>query len=321
MFLTVWQSKYQTNFETINNAGMEGFMSAWKAYQERILNNLATGVKMTSADYGSFHLDDNVQIKTGVKKSELLSLNSAALKRRFGLAFEEALKNYFNQNTIKYEGKLNNFIARHVGDITQQAATFTKKSFIRSDLAFTTQKSIPQNMELNFFIADQEKTNVLTQQHIEKYLSENYLNQDKFTAGFSLKNYSENIAYTHSKVLMEKLNLELKELGYYSEEQAQEANDYMLYFLSKYIIEITSPTVGGLYTDNGLVWMDQLLKKSRYFFHLRYYKNNTMANRAKWQVNNTAIYLQDKNISSVRYTKWSSTDSKNFTMIVKDREY
>jgi hypothetical protein len=46
-----------------------------------------------------------------------------------------------------------------------------------------------------------------------------------------------------------------------------------------------------------------------------------MANRAKWQVNNTAIYLQDKNISSVRYTKWSSTDSKNFTMVVKDREY
>jgi hypothetical protein len=32
MFLNVWQSKYQTNFETINNAGMEGFMSAWKAY-------------------------------------------------------------------------------------------------------------------------------------------------------------------------------------------------------------------------------------------------------------------------------------------------
>ena len=306
MFLNQLTPKIKNEILNLNdNEAFRLFMDKWEKFQKRVLEEVnKSDINLETAGKRYFQIKGK-KIETELDLKDFIGKkDSGSQKRVFATPFEKALTSFFNENILAIENSANNFIAQHTAQITQKGLTFKGARQIRSDIAIKqTNQSIPNNMELNLQM-DNIEPRMVSKKQWENILGE-YLQQGKIIGGISVKNYTEGMTYTSSLELMEKLNEEFYD---YNIRDAKYADVYMRYFLSKYVIAITSPSIIGLLTNKGFTWMDDLLRRSRYYFHLRQDVNK----ESIFHVANSSIYLAQKD--SAR--KYSSISYEGQTRLV-----
>ena len=308
LFLQQWGKTYKVGFQTVSETFLTDFLFQFEKWSKSVINKINSSGNLSSS-YGikSFSYQGQ-RISTGLTPEQLNGKTIAEQKRMLAIPLEKALQQYFNKMDLQTTESVKGFIAQHTGSIVQQGFTFgNAKKMIRSDIAFTQgNMKIPNNMELSV----EMDTNI--QELSGKYNNKEdyeqallatmkqagYLSEDRFIGGFSIKNYNKNIAYTHSKALLDEINEKIK-IFYGTNPTLPDLT--MRYCLSKRIIAITSPTVVGLITNKGLRWMSDILSSDQYIMHLRYNsdKNN-------FYISNSAIYFAEKNRAKVKYSTWAN---------------
>lgn len=307
MFLNLYQQRTKQNFEHTRQQGIASFIKQWKSYEERMIASIQNK-NYQGIQYFSFsHNGKTEKLRTGLTPQFFLenpNMSASEIKKRFATPFELVLKEYFNRDLQHMQRGIDNFIMQHTGQIVQKGFTFKGERAIRSDIAFTTGRAIPNHMELStgFDTMIQKYSTVYNDQarlnnSVVTLLRNKYLNPNNFAAGFSIKNYSESISYTSSKNIQDEVNLLIR-----YQTRADEADVSMKYVLSKHVIAITSPTVLGLITTKGFTWMSDLLRMKRYIMHLR----RDDKTKRFW-VENPNIYFQDNNKTSGVYSNWSGS--------------
>ena len=312
LFLRQWSKKYSTSFETVSNQFLSEFLHAFNNWSNKILKQFQASSTNKTKGVTAFTFKGQ-KIMTGLTGEQLIGKTASAQKRQMAFPFEKTLQQFFNKIAKPTDNAISDFVAIHTGGIVQEGFTFAgnSKKMIRSDIAFSNlsgkgDKKIPKNMELSVKIDDnlQQLSNQFQasqsyqEQVLQTMLQNGYLSEDKFVGGFSIKNYSKNIAYTHSKVLLDEVNSSLKNIH---EKMPKQSDVQMRYVLSKHVIAITSPTVLGLITNKGLKWMSEILRQNNYIMHLRFNKDYN-----QFYVGNSAIYFAEKNRNSIKYSTWEN---------------
>ena len=323
IFEKLYRQNYKIAFETANEVFFTIYRKEFDEFSNKILQlfSSTSNISLNTIKLPELKFKDQV-INTGLTVSDFLKngipLDKASIQRKLGFTYEKVLDNYFKQNVGPVSFALNDFVNIHTGEILQKGLTFKNTAQIRADFAFSnlnTSNKVSNNMELSTELDLRLQNYINDADMINNIMSESgYLNENHFVGGFSVKNYDNNIAYTHSSPLMEEVNKNIAELGY--NVSIEEATDMMLYTLSKHIIAITSPTVIGLYKAHSFEWMHDILKSNRYVFHLREYKGNRGKQR-QVQVGNSAIYLMQSSKNMFKYSVWKSKKGKYAVAQVK----
>lgn len=282
----------------INQELIEQFSKAFKKYQQDIINKIKAGIDNNEKNNKlSFKFEEKT-IDLDITYDDLIELNKINRGTKFGELFEKAFHNYFSDIFESDSGQVNKFISAWTGKIVQEGFTFKKGQDIRADIVWGNQtKENIENTQMEISIELQESLDKLYSKYgdDEKGLSEavnrklkkaGYLSGDKVIAGLSLKNYQYNIAYTQSAKLKEQLNAEIENMEF---TEHNEIYNYMVCYLSHYLISIISPNVVGLVTTKGLQWMSDVLEDHYFIFHLR----QNAHNKFYW-VQNTSIFLTKK---------------------------
>ena len=326
IFTRIYNTNYQRSFEAANIEFFDDFRIAFEEFSKNVIDQFANVASITD-DLSLPNLEVNSQvIDTGLSVSDFqgangMVLDKASIKRKLGFTYEKVLNEFFKNQALNPTNKaINQFVNIHTGDIIQKGFTFGHGggAQIRADFAFSTTGAVSKNMEISTKLDQLLSTPsiVNSSEAISNIMSSHgYLSEKDFVGGFSVKNYNNNIAYTHSTPLMKEVNSAIASLG--SHVSMEEATDNMLYVLSKHVISITSPTVLGLYKANSFAWMDEILDSNRYFFHLREYKG---AGKRKRQVvvRNSAIYLQALGKNTFKYSIWQKGKGKDkFNVTIK----
>lgn len=307
------------NLELLNQEKIKRFVQAFKKYQEQTIRNASSNTGNMVFTYVDQDTNEKREINLGVTYAEIyaaLQKNQSDGIRRFGVLLEKALESYFQELSVKTGKSVQGFIAQQTGQIVQQGFTFSKGQQIRADVTLGNVKNI-QDTTMEITTTTQENINQILEsegstvndkadQIMRLMGQQGFLDSKKLIAGFSVKNYQDNIAYTHSEKLRKTLNEQYADPAQYPASQ-EEAYEQMMYFLSKYLIAITSPNIVGLITQGGLEWMDELLEKSRYIFHIRFQQKRGKNNR--YWVQNSAIYLKREN-QAAKISKWNSRGKK-----------
>lgn len=306
MFLNLYRQKTGENFQGAIEQTLSSFLNGFKNYEKKVLKQWQQQINSEqgiSSIQQSFVVGKQ-RINTGlVPKDFLNAKDKATAKRILAKGFEKGLSDYFNKTSKSAAERVKNFTMQHVGGVVQKGFTFKGARMIRSDIAFTQTKKIPENMELSYALDSDLQAKALlynNQKELEgqviSLLSRHYLDPNTFVGGFSLKNYSESISYTSSEALREEVNMAISKVY-----NPAFADLYMKYVLSKHIIAITSPTVLGLITNKEFKWMSDLLKEKYYVFHLR-----KDLDHGNFFVNNSSIYLQNQKKRQGVYSTWKS---------------
>lgn len=308
IFLSLYAQQYETNFNEANQMFFDFFRKEFDKFSQKVVERCEARDTSDAAIVIPKLQFNDTTIDTGITNEKLKGLKIAEVRRQLGFAYEQALQQYYDRIVEKTSNGVDEFISMHTGDIVQNGFTFTHGASIRADFGFGTMSraEVPKNLELSSTLAyELAKENIASNPGAitDLLTSAGYLDSTAFFGGFSVKNYSDNIAYTHSKPLMNTVNQELLKLG--PQASVDEGLETIIYFLSKYIIAISSPTVLGLYTKNVFIYMDDLLEAYRYYFHLREYKGAGRRPR-KLTVQNSAIYLLNLGKNVLKYSVWGS---------------
>lgn len=287
----------------LNEKLIEQFSKAFKKYQQDIANKIEVGIdNKEKSNELNFKFEEKT-IDLGITYDDLIELNKINRNTKFGELFEKAFHNYFSDIFESDSGQVNKFISAWTGKIVQEGFTFKKSQDIRADIVWGNQtKEDIKNTQMEISIELQENLDKLYNKYAndEEGLSKavnyklkkaGYLSKDKVIAGLSLKNYQYNIAYTQSAKLKEQLNAEIKNLEF---TEHNEIYNYMICYLSHYLISIISPNVVGLVTTQGLQWMSDILKDHYFIFHLR----QNAHNKFYW-VQNTSIFLTKRKTGAI----------------------
>lgn len=309
IFLKQWSKQYSTSFEQVYNNFFSEFLLEFNKWSNKILEQFQRKEKIDTKGVTAFTFKGQ-KIMTGLTADQLIGKTSAAQKRQMAFPFEKTIQQFFNKIAHPTKNAISDFVAVHTGGIVQEGFTFAKGAkMIRSDIAFSNlpgkgAKKIPEGMELSVDL-DNNLQSIFTsftmspaqqQAVLMRQLQAGYLSEDKFVGGFSIKNYSKNIAYTHSKVLLDEVNESLRNIY---EKMPKQSDVQMRYVLSKHVIAITSPTVLGLITNKGLKWISEILRQNEYIMHLRFNKDYN-----QFYVGNSAIYFAEKNRNRIKYSTW-----------------
>ena len=193
----------------------------------------------------------------------------------FEKAFEHYLSNWFSKVA---SSELETYATQQTGKIMQEGLTFAtgQQKMIRPDVALfnkeewkvnesSINKPVELLTEIDYSGIEKRLNELTTEEYVQQVLqllNGNITGYDEFY-GFSLKNYTHQVHYTSSSRLKKQLNEEMKSIEWGSRRA------YMEYFLSKYIIAITSPTVIGLVKQDSFEWMHDVLRRQIYAFVMK----------------------------------------------------
>lgn len=307
--------QYQKNIQQFYTELLPQFMEQFSKFEDKILSDVSANKNITNFSGFVVNINGiNHKISTGLTKQDFLNKDYTTIKREFGFVFEKSLTNFFETYRKNISSNVDNFIAEHTGEIVQEGLTFSGGArAVRSDFVMRTKgkKAKNQTLELQTQLQAFEDPNLSYQEQVAavfQELKKTYLNKKQFIGGFSVKNYDDNIGYTSSVKLQREFNEYLEQQKIYGKDSAEEAYAHMKYFLSKYVIAISSPSVIALITNKQFLWMHQMLQRYNYIFHLRYNNNNS-----QYFVNNSQIFLEkQRGLNSFIISEWN-----NDTMIGK----
>lgn len=299
--------------ELFKQEQIKAFVNSFKNFQQDIINKASTNIDNTQT-MSFTHEEKTINLgMTYADISTTILKDKASGIRKFGPLFEIAFAQYFSDLSQKFSHNLSNFISQRTGEIVQEGFTFQGKRQIRSDVTLGNVQNI-KDTQMEISIDMQDRINEIMNsdlnvtQRAENIIglmkNQGYLSDTNVIAGFSLKNYSDNIAYTHSEKLKNSLN---KEYQKFPPASNNEAYTQMMYYLSKYLIAITSPNIVGLISYQGLEWMDDVLEKYRYIFHIR--TRTRAKEEEKFWIENSAIYLQKQNVAA-KMSRWNVRGKK-----------
>ena len=236
IFLSLYQQQYQTNFKEANQMFFDKFREKFDEFSAQVIqrcenrNNVTDNIVVPTLQFKEQVID------TGITNERLIGLQIGEVRRQLGFAYEHALQQYFDKIIEKSSDSVDAFIDIHTGDIVQDGFTFSHGASVRADFGFSTmskeQAKKSMHFELSSSLAHQlaQENVVANPEAVVSALTANgYLDSTKFIGGFSVKNYSENIAYTHSKPLMNTVNQELLKLG--PKASVEEGLDTILFFI------------------------------------------------------------------------------------------
>ena len=330
-------TKIETFDQDITKAIFDGLSDDWNQ-NINMITNTANQKRLKETNYSIIW--ENLYNKLANNKIK----NSKSLAAALGVEFEKFLADSlvpeeFTKNIEGITNELVNSLLKsftQTGAIKSRGATVAGKKDIRPDMGFNIAGGNYKNkvaklpnstlsVELQALIdLSQLSSKNITGDKSGGAILKQYLEADSY--GFSAKIWkdSNSKVFANSSVLKNQFQKVLNSSGNKTWSSIY-ASAYVVYQLSRYLINIINPLNIAMITGSQLIWMDEFI--DRHLFYMDIQMNNLVksssARGGGWEghpkIQSTSIKLRQMSANNLRHEFISSINSKTGVISIRNR--